>query len=93
MQISGSFSTEKFSKCAQLHSGSTSKRFIQIGRARGYRTLFMLNSTSDVDSTAHENIIPTNEKFLALYLLDVAFIMRINVKILPFMSRINFVLS
>ena len=63
----------------------------------------MLNSTSDIDSTALEisTAHKTQKEFLALDLSDVVFIILINVKmptffyvgILTFMSRINFVLN
>ena len=62
--------------------------------ARGYNFFFMLNSTKHKLSTAYRQM----NKFLALNLSDVVFIMLINVKmptfvgILTFMSRINFVL-
>ena len=58
-------------------------------------TFFMLNSTEHEISTAHRQM----KKFLALSILDVEFIMLINVKmptivgILAFMSGINFMLS
>ena len=59
----------------------------------------MLNSTEHEITTAHKLKYQQIKKFLALSLLDVAFIMLINVKmptivgILTFMSMINFVLS
>ena len=66
---------------------------------RGYKTFFMFNSI-DKMSTAHKEIkYRQMNKFLALSLSDVVFIMLINVKmltivgILTFISRINFVLS
>ena len=65
---------------------------------RGYKTFFMLNSAEHV-STAHKLKYRHVMKFLCLSLSDVVSIMLINVKmptiigILPFMSRINFVLS
>ena len=59
----------------------------------------MLNSTEHEISTAQKKLKYIQiKKFLALSLLDVVFIMLINVKvsiivgILTFMSRINFVL-
>ena len=58
----------------------------------------MLNSTENEISTAKKKNRQI-KKFLALSLLDVVFIMLINVKmptvvdILTFMSRMNFVLS
>ena len=68
--------------------------------ARGYKTVFMLNSTEHEISTAHNKLkcwkIMT---FLAFKLSGVWFIKLINVKmptmagILPFMSLINFMLS
>ena len=67
---------------------------IQIGQAPKIIELFScsINSTSDVDSTEHE--ISTahkikyqqKKKFFALDIVDVVFIMLINVTILPFMS-------
>ena len=59
--------------------------------------LFMLNSTEHEISTAYKN--ENTDKYLALSLSDVVFILPINVKMptvvgnLTFMSRINFVLS
>ena len=67
---------------------------------RGYKTLFMLNSTEHEIPNAHKNKKTGQiKKFLALSLAGAVFIMLINVKmqttvgILTFMSRINFVLS
>ena len=68
-----------------------------MSRYRGYKKIFMVNSSEHKIST-HKTKIMTNE-VLALSLSDVVFIMLINVKmpttvgILTFMSRINFVLS
>ena len=69
-------------------------------RLRGYNTFFMLNSTEHEISTAHKKLKYRQiNKFLALSLSDVVFIMLINFKmptivgILTFMSRIYFVLS
>ena len=60
----------------------------------------MLNSTEHEISNAHKHVkYRQMEKFLALSLSDVVFIMLINVKmstivgILTFISRVNFVLS
>ena len=64
-------------------------------RPRGYKTVFMHNSTERGISTAHK--IKLEE--VSLSLSDVVFIMLINFKmpkivgILTFMSKINFVLS
>ena len=70
---------------------------------RGYKTFFVLNSTEHEISSAHKNLKNEQqmEKFLALNISDVVFILLLNVKmptiiiadILTFMSRINFVLS
>ena len=72
----------------------------EFTRPQGYKTFFMLNSTEHKNSAAHKKLnYRQMKKFLVLRLSDVAFIMLINVKmstivgILPFMSRINFVLS
>ena len=71
-----------------------------IIRPRSYKTFFMLSSTEHEISIAHKKLkYRQTKKFLALRLLDLVFIMLINVKmpkyvdILTFMSRINFVLS
>ena len=60
---------------------------------------FVLNSTEHEISTAHKLKCLQINKFLALSLSDVVFILLMSVKmpmivgILTFMSRINFVLS
>ena len=73
-----------------------------INRPRGYKTIFMLNSTEHEISTAHKNkntLCQQMKKFFAFSHSDVVFIVLINVKmqtvvgILSFMSRLNFVLS
>ena len=48
--------------------------------SRGYKTLFMLNSTEHEMSTAHKTKIPTEKRILALSFPDFVFIMLINVK-------------
>ena len=59
----------------------------------------MLNSTVHEISTAHANLMLTNENVFVFKLSDVVFIMLINVKmativdILTFMSRIYFMLG
>ena len=67
---------------------------------RGYKTVFLCNSTEQDISTAHKDSnIDKLKGLLALSLSDVVFIMLINVKmptivgILTFMSRVNSVLS
>ena len=64
---------------------------------RGLKTFFMLSSTEHENLTAHSNKLVNNkDNFFALKLLDIVFILLINVKmpttvgILTFMSRINF---
>ena len=67
-------------------------------RPRGYKTLFMLNSTENFNCS-YKLRYQQIKMFLALSLSDVAFNMLLNVQmptivgILTFMSRINFVLS
>ena len=58
--------------------GSTSKTLIKNAGPRGYKTFFMLNSTSDIDSTEHEISTAHKKlkyrqmkKFLTLDLSDV----------------------
>ena len=59
----------------------------------------MLKSTEHEISTAHKTLIPTNEEVSSFRLLEIEFIMLLNVKvptivgILTFKSRVNFVLS
>ena len=72
----------------------------QVTRPKDYKTFFMLNSTEHEISSALGNYIFRKTKiFLTLKLLDVVFILLINVKmptivgILTFMSRINFMLK
>ena len=65
-----------------------------IIRPRGYKSFFTLNSAEHEISSANKTKIPkSKEVFFALNLLDVVFIILINVKMPTFMSRINFVLS
>ena len=77
--------------------GQSSKGMDLIVASRSGSDFFMLNSTEHEISTTHKKTLQYRQmkKFLALSLLDVVFIMLIDVKmptivgILTFMSRIN----
>ena len=76
------------------------RRMLKLIWPRGYKNYFMLNSTEQEISTAHNKLkYQQIIKYLALSLSDDVFIMQINVKmprfvgILTIMSRVNFVLS
>ena len=79
---------------------ASSGRLVCSGHAKGYKTVFILNSVEHENSTAQKKLkYQQMKKFLALNFSNVVFIMLINVKmptivgILTFMSRINLVLS
>ena len=69
-------------------------------RRQGYKTFYMLNSTEHEITNAHKTIMKKKYRlFNAFKVLDVVFIMLINVKvstivgILTFSSILNFMLS